>query len=138
MKSNRREMIQAVALSAPFALPAEAAAELANTVVSPSQAEHSVESYGEVWRYFNASTGQLSSLASGSFRLKPGAAPHPPHAHPEEEIVLVTEGTGELSIEGEKTEAAQGSMMFCAANRTHEIVNTGKTPMTFYFWKWRK
>lgn len=131
-------MLQAAALFAPFALPVEAAAALANTVVSPAQAEHSVESYGEIWRYLNGSTGQLSSLASGCFRLKPGAAPHPPHSHPEEEIVLFTEGTGEASIEGKTTRVAQGSMMFCAADRTHGILNTGKTPMTFYYWKWRK
>jgi quercetin dioxygenase-like cupin family protein len=138
MKSNRREMIQAAALFAPFALPAGAAAALANTVVSPSQAKHTVENFGEVWRYFDGATGQLASLTSGSFRLKPGAAPHPPHSHPEEEIVLFTEGTGEVSIEGQPTLVAQGSMMFCAADRTHGIVNTGKTPLTFYFWKWRK
>lgn len=131
-------MIQAAALFAPFALPAEAAAALANGVVSPSQAEHSVESYGEIWRYLNGPTGQLSSLASGCFRLNPGAAPHPPHAHPDEEIVLFTEGTGEVSIDGKTTHVAQGSMMFCAADRTHGILNTGKTPLTFYYWKWRK
>jgi phosphodiesterase/alkaline phosphatase D-like protein len=56
MKSNRREMIQAAALFAPFALPAEAAAALASTVMSPAQAEHGVESYGEIWRYFYGTT----------------------------------------------------------------------------------
>jgi quercetin dioxygenase-like cupin family protein len=70
--------------------------------------------------------------------LNPGAAPHPPHSHPEEEIVLFTEGTGEASIDGKTTRVAQGSMMFCAADRTHGILNTGNTPMTFYYWKWRK
>jgi hypothetical protein len=29
-------------------------------------------------------------------------------------------------------------MMFCAADRTHGILNTGNTPLTFYYWKWRK
>jgi quercetin dioxygenase-like cupin family protein len=137
-KSNRRELMRAAALFAPFALPAGAADALANTVVSPSQAKHSVEAYGETWTYFSGATGQLSSMISGSVRLKPGMAPHPSHSHPEEEFVLVTEGAGELSIDGKKTQAVQGSMMFCAADRTHGIVNTGKTPMTFYYWKWKR
>jgi quercetin dioxygenase-like cupin family protein len=137
-KSNRRELMQAAALFAPFALPAAAADALANSVVSPSQAKHKVEAYGESWSYFSGATAQFASVSSGSIRLKPGMAPHPPHTHPEEEFVLVTEGTGELSIEGKKTQAVQGSMMFCAADRTHGIVNTGKTPMTFYYWKWKR
>jgi len=27
--------------------------------------------------------------------------------------------------------------MYCAANRLHGITNTGKTPLLFYFYKWR-
>ena len=28
-------------------------------------------------------------------------------------------------------------MMYCAANKVHGIVNTGKSPMTFYYYKWK-
>jgi hypothetical protein len=27
--------------------------------------------------------------------------------------------------------------MYCAANKSHGILNTGKTPLLFYFYKWR-
>jgi mannose-6-phosphate isomerase-like protein (cupin superfamily) len=30
-----------------------------------------------------------------------------------------------------------GSLMYCVANKPHAIKNTGKTPLLFYFYKWR-
>jgi mannose-6-phosphate isomerase-like protein (cupin superfamily) len=132
-------MLQAAALLGPFALSASAAdPALADTILSPAQVQHIAASYGESWIYFRGSTAQLSSLVAGSYRLKPGMAPHPPHSHPDEELMVITEGTGELTIEGKPTQVAPGSMMFCAADHTHGLLNTGKTPLTFYFWKWRK
>jgi quercetin dioxygenase-like cupin family protein len=46
---------------------------------------------------FNGPTVQLAALASGFVTLEMGAQPHPPHRHPEEEIMIVGEGTGEFS-----------------------------------------
>ncbi len=45
---------------------------------------------------FNGPTKQLAALASGFVTLAPGAQPHPPHRHPEEEIMIVGEGAGEF------------------------------------------
>lgn len=138
MPSNRRQLLQSAALLAPFALPAGAAPALADAILSQAQAKHTVANYGESWIYFQGSTAQLAALTSGCYRLKPGMAPHPPHAHPDEELMVITEGSGELTMEGKPTQVAPGSMMFCAADHMHGLVNTGKTPLTFYFWKWRK
>ena len=30
-----------------------------------------------------------------------------------------------------------GTMMYCAAGKSHGIKNTGKTPLLFYFYKWQ-
>ena len=49
---------------------------------------------------FNGPTEQLAALASGFVTLELGAQPHPPHRHPEEEIMIVGEGTGEFSLDG--------------------------------------
>ena len=87
--------------------------------------------------YFDGPTGQLKSMTAGSLRLKPGMSPHPPHQHPEEEFIVVTEGTGEISVEGKAAKVAPGSMMYCAGGRLHGIVNNGKTPLLFYFYKWK-
>lgn len=84
---------------------------------------------------FNGPTGQLAALASGSVTLEPGAEPHPPHRHPEEEVMIVGEGAGEFSINGVATQVKPGDMVFAEANVLHGVKNTGSTRMVFYFIK---
>ena len=50
--------------------------------------------------------------------------------------MLVTEGTGEIECDGKTTQVGPGSMMYCAGGKYHAIVNTGSTPMLFYYYKW--
>ena len=52
------------------------------------------------------------------------------------QFMLVTEGTGEIECDGVTTKVGPGSMMYCAAGKFHAIVNTGTTPMLFYYYKW--
>lgn len=85
--------------------------------------------------HFNGPTTQLAALASGLVTLEPGAQPHPPHQHPEEEIMIVGEGTGEFFINGAATQVKVGDMVFAESNVLHGVRNTGKTRMTFYFVK---
>jgi quercetin dioxygenase-like cupin family protein len=85
--------------------------------------------------HFNGPTQSLAALASGLVTLEPGAQPHPPHRHPEEEIMIVGEGTGEFSVNGTTTQVNTGDMVFAEANVLHGVRNTGKTVMTFYFVK---
>jgi quercetin dioxygenase-like cupin family protein len=84
---------------------------------------------------FNGPTRQLAALASGYVTLEPGALPHPPHRHPEEEVMIVGEGSGEFSINNVATQVTVGDMVFAEANVLHGVKNTGKTRMTFYFIK---
>jgi quercetin dioxygenase-like cupin family protein len=85
--------------------------------------------------HFNGPTQQLAALAAGTVTLEPGAQPHPPHRHPEEEIMIVGEGAGEFSIDGVATQVKTGDMVFAEANVLHGVHNTGKTRMIFYFIK---
>jgi len=51
--------------------------------------------------------------------------------------MVITEGTGEILCDGKTVKVTPGAMMYCAANKLHGIVNTGKTPLLFYFYKWK-
>lgn len=89
-----------------------------------------------VFVHYNGPTDQLSGMCTGMVVLDPGATPHPPHRHPEEEFLIISEGTGEIECDGKITPAGPGAIMYCAGNVLHGITNTGKVPMTFYWSKW--
>ena len=120
-----------------FAMPLAAAAKLPNVTIDEAKAKLTPEPFGDLRIYFDGPTDQLKAMTAGSLRLNAGATPHPPHQHPEEEFMVITEGSGEISINGRIQKVAAGSMMYCAGNALHGIVNTGKTPLLFYFYKWR-
>ena len=132
---NRRDLFKCAVGFKAFALFADAG--LSNSVVDTGNAKVAYEAFGELRTYFDGPTSQLKTMTAGSLRLKPGMSPHPPHEHPEEEFMVVTEGTGEISVEGKVHKVGPGSMMYCSAGKLHGIVNTGKTPLLFYFYKWR-
>jgi len=85
--------------------------------------------------HFNGPTKMLAAVACGMVTLEPGAAPHPPHQHPEEEFLIIASGTGEVVIEDAVTHVSAGDMLYAEANVLHGIKNTGSTMMTFYFTK---
>jgi quercetin dioxygenase-like cupin family protein len=85
--------------------------------------------------HFNGPTAQLAALASGYVTLEPGAQPHPPHRHPEEEIMIIGEGSGEFQINGVASAVRGGDMVFAESNVLHGVRNTSSLPMKFYFVK---
>ncbi len=136
---NRRDFFPLGAgLAAMSSLLEAAGAKLPDAVITADAAKLTHESFGDTRVYCDGPTDQLKSMTAGSIRLNAGQEPHPPHQHPEEEIMLVTEGSGEIVVEGKTTHVSPGAMMYSAANKTHGIRNTGKTPLTFYYYKWMK
>ncbi len=111
--------------------------KLFDIVMDPAAAQVIQEPFGEHHIYFDGPTNELSLMVAGSLRLNAGASPHPPHRHPEEEFLLVTEGTGEILVDGKVTKVGPGSMMYCDGNNLHGIENTGSAPMLFYYYKWK-
>lgn len=131
---KRRHLFPAAAL--PF-LQQAFGAKLPDATMDEKAAKLTREPFGDLRIYFDGPTDQLKTVTCGSLRLKAGMTPHVPHKHPEEEFMIVTEGTGEISMEGKITKVAPGAIMYCAAGKLHGIVNTGKTPLLFYFIKWK-
>ncbi len=134
--ANRRDALKLAGL-APALLFAAGGKKLPNVTLSTSDVKVATEPFGEVRIYFDGPTDVVGWMTAGSVRLNPGASPHPPHQHDEEEFLLITEGTGEISIDEKLSQVGPGSMMYCEANRLHGIVNTGSTSLLFYFYKWK-
>jgi mannose-6-phosphate isomerase-like protein (cupin superfamily) len=91
---------------------------------------------GKLGIYLAGDTPESSNFVTGRLVLDAGKTPHPPHTHVEEEIMVIEQGTGEIEIDGKVTQVGPGSVMFTTPNVPHGIVNTGKTPIVFYFIKW--
>jgi mannose-6-phosphate isomerase-like protein (cupin superfamily) len=112
------------------------AAKLRDGVLDPSQVTPIVENGCRVFVHYNGPTDQLSGMCTGMAVLDPGASPHPPHRHPEEEFLIVAGGTGEIECDGKVSAVGPGAIMYCAGNVLHGITNTGHVPLTFYWSKW--
>ena len=64
--------------------------------------------------------------------LAPGKAPHPPHHHVKEEMVLVREGTLEVTISGRATTIGPGSVAYVASGEEHGWRNVGDTHAHYF------
>jgi quercetin dioxygenase-like cupin family protein len=134
--TNRREFLSAAA--AQSAVPAPRRKNpIANKAVSLEDTSGSEFPQGAVRMYLNGPTDQLKDLATGTWRIKPGRSPHDVHQHPEEELLIFTEGSGEITIAGVRQPVKPGSVMYCAANVPHGVFNGPNSEMLFYFVKWR-
>jgi mannose-6-phosphate isomerase-like protein (cupin superfamily) len=91
---------------------------------------------GKLGIYLAGDTPESSKFVTGRLVLDAGKTPHPPHVHVEEEIMVIEQGTGEIDVDGKITKVGPGSVMYTTPNVSHGIVNTGKTPIVFYFIKW--
>lgn len=64
--------------------------------------------------------------------LKPGEAPHAPHHHPDEEIVLIKDGALDVTIQAVTTRAGAGSIILAGSNNEHGWRNAAETATTYY------
>lgn len=91
---------------------------------------------GEVRKVFQAPTATLDELECHITTLRPGESPHAPHQHPDEEVIVIKEGTIETFQDGQTTRVGPGSIIFQAANKMHSVKNVGETPATYFVFKW--
>ncbi len=59
--------------------------------------------------------------------VKPHAATHPPHSHPEDEFFFVLEGKVEFFLNGQRKVVGPFSSLYCPPNVEHGIRNVGET-----------
>jgi quercetin dioxygenase-like cupin family protein len=64
--------------------------------------------------------------------LAPGQAPHPPHHHVHEEMVIIHQGTLEVTITGRIVNLGPGSVAYVASGEEHGWRNVGTTQAQYY------
>ncbi|MGO9262027.1 MAG: cupin domain-containing protein [Bryobacteraceae bacterium] len=80
----------------------------------------------------NASRALMNGLTHSGFAIEvhetdlaPGEAPHAPHHHVHEEMVIVVEGTIEFTVNGTPARLGPGSVAYAASNDEHGQRNVG-------------
>jgi XRE family transcriptional regulator, regulator of sulfur utilization len=91
---------------------------------------------GSVRQFLRAPTATLNELEIHVTTLKPGVASHAPHHHPNEELVIIQEGTVEALVKGEWKRVGPGSIIFNASNEEHALRNVGSGPTTYHVINW--
>jgi quercetin dioxygenase-like cupin family protein len=84
---------------------------------------------------FDNPTPALGNFECHITTLNPGESPHPPHHHPDEELMIIKDGTLE-ALQGEHTNiVTAGGIIFEASNELHGLRNVGATPATYYVFR---
>lgn len=99
------------------------------------------------WRpypQFNGPTAALQTMSCHISVLSPGHHPHPPHIHPEEELLLTLDGEVEIELADDpagtgssRAQLRPGMFAYYPATQHHTIHNTGQLPATYLMFKWR-
>lgn len=87
---------------------------------------------GSFRSFYNGPTATLKNLDVHVTTLNPGGAPHSPHKHPNEEMLIVKSGTISVLINGQWKQVGPGGVVFLASNIFHGVRNTGKEPAVYH------
>jgi quercetin dioxygenase-like cupin family protein len=137
---NRRDVIVAL-VTAGATLSLVAARAQNNVMQSTAFDWNSIPAkqteVGSVRQFFRSPTATLDELECHVTTLNPGLQSHPPHKHPNEELVIIREGTVEVLVNGEWKKVGPGSVIFNASNQLHALKNVGPTPAVYHVINWR-
>jgi quercetin dioxygenase-like cupin family protein len=92
---------------------------------------------GEVRSVVDGPTATLDQLEMHITTLNPGIASHPPHKHPNEELVIIREGNVETLSNGVWKRLGPGSIILNASNSLHALRNVGPGPATYHVINWK-
>jgi len=92
---------------------------------------------GSVRSFFKARTPTVEELEVHVTTLDPGKSPHPPHRHPNEEMVIIRQGTVEVLVDGDWKRVGPGSVIFFASNHLHGLRNVGTDQAIYHVINWK-
>ena len=141
LKMTRRDLIIAL-ISGSVAIGLFTAAENKPPAIMGSSAfdwnsiEVKTNAIGSVRNFFQSPTATLDQLECHVTTLNPGLMPHPPHKHVNEELIIIREGTLEVTQNGEVKRVGPGSVIFNASNVMHSLKNVGNMPAVYHVVSW--
>ena len=93
---------------------------------------------------FMGRTASLGRLVAHFSLLQPGHSPHEPHAHIEEELLIVIDGEADVILPVTQADSAPavhrlkpGDFAYYPAYRWHTIRNSSAKPIVYLMFKWR-
>jgi XRE family transcriptional regulator, regulator of sulfur utilization len=116
--------------------PPGSVAALGSVVFDWSAKDDKPTEVGKFRQIARSKTATLDELEMHVTTLQPGKASHPPHRHPNEELVILKEGTLEAVVDGKTQRVNAGSIIFNASNQLHGVKNVGQGPAVYYVINW--
>ena len=117
--------LAAMAVTAGGIALADRAPAMGSTALEWTSVAAKATAYGSVKQFFRQRTATVEELEVHMTTLDPGQSPHPPHRHPNEELILINQGTLETLSNGEWRRVGPGSVIFNGSNELHGIRNVG-------------
>ena len=140
MRITRRDIVVALA-SVAVTCSAGVIAQAPKTFIGPhvwdwNAMKATPTDVGAVRSLADGPTATLDNLEMHVTTLKPGQTSHAPHKHPNEELVIIREGTVETLSDGVWKRLGPGSVIFNASNSLHGLRNVGTTDTTYHVINW--
>lgn len=137
---SRRDMMTALpalaALGGVFAAAADAPV-MGSRVFDWNSVPEQATKYGSVRSFFSSPTATLENLELHVTKLNPGQSPHQPHRHPNEEMIIIRQGTVETLSNGEWKRVGPGSVIFNGSNQLHGLKNVGSDKAIYHVINWK-
>lgn len=105
---------------------------LTSTAIEWSSLESKTNATGSSRKFFEGSTANFESLECHASTLKPGATNHVILTRPNDEVIIVKEGTIEAYVGDKWVRVGPGSVIFNAANVSQSMRNPGDVPATYH------
>lgn len=137
---SRRDLIAALpalaAMGGAFA-GAESKSVMGSRVFDWNAIPAKATKYGSVRSFFSSPTATLENLELHVTTLNPGQSPHQPHRHPNEELIIIRQGTVETLSNGEWKRVGAGSVIFNGSNQLHGLKNVGQDAAIYHVINWK-
>ena len=126
------DRLQAAAQGTAQGAPQGPAPSIPGKVFHSAQIPYTGNETKKARRFFYGAEHSGFTIEMHETVLGPGVVTHEPHSHPHEEIIIIVEGTVEVSIDGVKEIAETGSVIHYEPVKPHNLRNAGTTPCRYY------